>query len=94
MLDVLPTAPDIIIVDVSQLFYHTVWPHGGNFSDLIASIQGWISRYPDGAEKIIVFDKYKDISAKDHERMWRAREVVIDYTNSPSPVLLPKEMQF
>jgi hypothetical protein len=47
-------------VDVSQLFYHSVWPHGGNFSDLIASIQGRIGRYPHCAEKIIVFDKYKD----------------------------------
>ena len=33
MLEVLPTSPDTIIVDVSQLFYHSVWPHGGNFSD-------------------------------------------------------------
>ena len=75
-------------MDVSQLFYHSVWPHGGNFSDLIASIQGRIGRYPHSAEKIIVFDKYKDISAKDHERMRRAGEVVIDYDlsiTSPLP---------
>ncbi len=40
------------------------------------------------AEKIIVFDKYKDISAKDHERMRRAGEMVIDYEfsiTSPLP---------
>ena len=28
---------------------------------------------------IVVFDEYHDISAKDHERMRRAIEVVIDY---------------
>ncbi len=55
----------------------------GNVSDLIASIQGRINRYPDVAEKIIVFDKYEDISAKDHERMRRAGEVVT--ITSPLP---------
>ena len=69
--------------------YHIVWPHGGRLSDLIASIQGRINRYPDVAEKIIVFDKYKGISAKDHERMRRAGEVVIDYELSITS-LLPK----
>ena len=29
---------ETIIVDVSQLFYHIVWPHGGSPSDIIASI--------------------------------------------------------
>ena len=38
--EALPTAPDAVIVDVSQLFYHIVWPHGGIPSDLIASIKG------------------------------------------------------
>ena len=40
VLETLPIAPEILIVDVSQLFYHMVWPHGGNPSNLIASIQG------------------------------------------------------
>ena len=55
---------------------------------MIASIQGQINIYPDVAEKIIVFDKYKDFSAKDHERIRRAGEVVIDYElsiTSPLP---------
>ncbi len=47
ILDVSPTAPDTVVVDVSQLFYHTGWPHGGNVPDLIASIQGRINRYPE-----------------------------------------------
>jgi len=79
VLEVLPTAPDIIIVDVSQLFYHIVWLHHGSVSDLISSIEGRLGRYPDDAEKVIVFDKYQDISAKDNDTMRRAGEVVIDY---------------
>ena len=31
------------------------------------------------ARKTLGFDKYKAISAKDNDRMWRASEVVIDY---------------
>ena len=88
VLEILPSAPDIVIVDVSQLFYRIVWPHHGSVSDLMSSIQGRLVRYTDGAEKIIVFDKYHDISAKDHERMRRAGEVVIDYElsiTSPLP---------
>ena len=88
VLDVLPVTPETVVVDVSQLFYHTVWPHGGNLSNLIACIQSKISRYPDATEKIIVFDKYNDTSAKDHERMRRAGEVVVDYElsiTSPLP---------
>ena len=77
--EALPTAPDAVIVDVSQLFYHIVWPHGGIPSDLIASIKGCLSRYPNNADKIIVFDKYQGISAKDHERKMRAVEESIDY---------------
>ena len=89
VLKILPVPADIVIVDVSQLFYHTVWPHGGSPSDLIASIQGRLSHYPDGTEKVVVFDKYKDISAKDHERMRRAGEVFSSYDLLISS-LLPK----
>ena len=42
----------------------------------MSSIHCRLVRYTDGAEKIIVFDKYQDISAKDHERVRRAGEVV------------------
>ena len=87
VLEILPVPADIVIVDVSQLFYHIVWPHGP--SDLIASIQGHLSHYPDGTEKVVVFDKYKDISAKDHEIMRRAGEVFSSYDLSISS-LLPK----
>lgn len=87
----MPTAADSVIVDVSQLFYHMVWPHGGSPSDLIASIQGNLNRYPDGIEKIVVFDKYQDVSAKDHEIMRRAGEVIIDYELSITSPLSKRE---
>ena len=64
------------------------WPHGGGRSDVIESIRRRLSRYPHEADKIIVFDKYQDVSAKDHERMRRAVEVPIDYElsiTSPLP---------
>ena len=35
--------------------------------------------YPPGTEKIMVFDRYGDISAKDRERIRRAGEGFIDY---------------
>ena len=65
-----------------------MWPHGGSPSDVIESIRRRFSRYPHEAEKIIVFDKYQDVSAKDHERIRRAAEVPIDYglsITSPLP---------
>ena len=79
---------DIVIVDIQQLLYRIVWPHGGSPSDVVESIRHRLSRYPHEAEKIIVFDKYQDVSAKDHERMRRAVEVPIDYElsiTSPLP---------
>ena len=78
VIDISAKSADTIIVDVSQLFYHISWPYGGSPSDLIASIEERLSNYPD-ANKIVVFDKYQDVSAKDHERIRRASEVVIDY---------------
>ena len=66
-----------------------MWPHGGSPSNAIESIRRRLSRYPYEAEKIIVFDKYQDVLAKDHKRMRRAAEVPIDYERSiTSP--LPK----
>ncbi len=90
VLKVLPTPADIVIVDVSQLFYHIVWPHSGSHTDLIASTQRHLGHYEDGTEKIIVFDKYQYVSAMDHERMWQAGgEVILNYEFSiASP--LPK----
>ena len=88
VIDGTPATADIVIVDVQQLLYRIVWPHGGSRSDVIESIRRRLSRYHNEAEKIIVFDKYRDVSAKDHERMRRAAEVPIYYElsiTSPLP---------
>ena len=81
-------APDIVIVDMQQLLYHIIWPHGGDASDLGDNIKNRLSCYPIGTEQVIVFDRYNDLSAKDHERMRRAGEGSTYYnltTNSPLP---------
>ena len=57
----------------------TPWPHGGRHYDLAASIEECFNNFTDATRKILGFDKYKDISAKDNERIWQASEVVIDY---------------
>ena len=38
-----------------------------------------LSHYPEATMKIVVFDKYPDISAKDHDRIRQASGVVLDY---------------
>ena len=38
-----------------------------------------LSNYPEASKKIVVFDKYQDISAKDHDRMPQASGAVLDY---------------
>ena len=37
--DIFPKSTDTIIVNVSLLFYHITWPHGGSPYDLVASIE-------------------------------------------------------
>ena len=48
---------------------HISWPHEGSPSDLVAFIEQYLNNYPDATKKSLVFDKYKDISAKDTARM-------------------------
>ena len=40
-----------------------------------------LSYYPNASKKSIVLDKfmYQDIAAKDHDRIWQASGVVLDY---------------
>ena len=54
-------------------------PHGGSHYDLVASIEECYNNYTDATKEILGFDKYKNISVKDKERIWRASEVVTDY---------------
>ncbi len=48
VLKVLPTPADIVIVEVSQMLYHIVWPHGDSPTDFITSIQGRLGHDKDG----------------------------------------------
>ena len=52
-----PSDPDIVIVDVSQLLYRVVWPHGGDVSSLVDSIEDHLKKYQSTAECILVFEK-------------------------------------
>jgi hypothetical protein len=72
-----PPPPDVTIIDVSQLLYHIVWPFKGTGSAIVESIKIKLSNIP--GEKVLVFDKYHDISAKDHERMRRGGLGSISY---------------
>ena len=59
--------PDVVIVHAQQLMYHVIWPCGGT----VESLNGRLAMCGP-VEKILVFDRYDDVSAKDHERQWRA----------------------
>jgi len=87
----LPSTPDTIITEVSQLFYFIAWPHGGAPSDLISSVKASWSQYSDSADKIAVFDKYQGISPKDREQMRHTGEGTIDYELSITSSLLKRD---
>ena len=66
--------------------YHIVWPHDGDASDLSENIKRRLSCYSAGTEQVLIFDRYDNLSAKDHQRMRRASEGSTDYNltgNSP-----------
>ena len=65
---------DAVMVDVSQLFYHTLWPCGGSITDLLGSITEHAAQYPKEAEKILVLDKHNEKSSKEQERLRRGKE--------------------
>ena len=65
-----PRSPDIVIIDGQQLLYHVTWPCGRDPSVLVASITYRLASLP--GEGVLVFDRYDNVSPKDHERMWRA----------------------
>ena len=81
-----PRSPDIVIIDGQQLLYHVTWPCGGDPSVLVASIKYRLASLP--GECVLVFDRYDNVSPKDHERMWRAGVGSTNYNlaiNSPLP---------
>ena len=66
-----PHSPNIIIIDAQQLLYHVVWPCGESVGVLAESIKARL-KLCSAPEKILVFDRYAELSAKDHERQRRA----------------------
>ena len=82
-------APDVVLVDASQLLYHVVWPVAGTAGDLASSFGARLSRYPPEAQKLVLFDRYYDDepTAKDHERMRRAVAGSKDFHLTPSTPL-------
>ena len=72
--------PEVVLIDISQLFYHSVWPHGGKVPDLVEIIKDHLNtQYPAVPVKILVFDKHKEGSAKEHERMRRNEDPKDEY---------------
>ena len=66
-----PCLPNKVIVDGGQLVYHIVWPCGGTISTVATSMATRLKNYSVIPTKII-FDRYGNVSAKDHERSHRA----------------------
>ena len=81
--DLQPHAPDIVIVDGQQLLYDIVWPCAGSASDLANSMKDRLGQYQP-TEVLVIFDRYDDRSAKDHERIRCAGEGSVNYNITTS----------
>ena len=83
-----PCPPDEVIVDGGQLLYHIVWLCGGTISPVATSMATRLKNYSVIPTKIS-FDRYGNVSAKDHERSRRAGGAVpVEYNltlTSPLP---------
>ena len=68
VLENLPVLADIVIVGSFPPYCVATWWQSFRSSIHPSIIQGRLSHYPDGTEKVkvVVFDKCKYISAKDH----------------------------
>ena len=66
-------------MDEQQLLYHTTWPHGGDVTVPVDSMNSYFSKYPNHFERILVFDKKDDLLIKDHERQRRGSESTASY---------------
>ena len=84
--DLQPDAPDIVIVDGQQLLYHIVWPCAGSASGLANSMKDILGQYQP-PEVLVIFDRYDDRSARDHERIRRAGEGAVNYNITTSSKL-------
>ena len=52
------SAPDVVLVDASQMLYHVAWLIAGTVGDLTLSFGVGLSRYPPEAQKLVLFDRY------------------------------------
>ena len=83
-------APDVVLVDASQLLYRVVWPVAGTPGDLALSFGDRLGRYPPEDQKLLLFDCYYEYepTAKDHEMVKRAGAGSKDFhlmPNTPPP---------
>ena len=87
-----PSTPDVVTVDMQYIMlYHIVWPYGRDASVLFENTNQRLSGYHGylpGTEEILVFDRYDDISSKEHERIRRGDVGYTDY-NLPINSSLP-----
>ena len=82
---------DYVIVAAGQLLYHIVWPSDGTVST-IATSMGARLQPCNALPTTVVFDRYGNVSAKDHERERRAIGVCVPVlTASLSLHLFPTE---
>ena len=53
-----PSAPEVVLIDGSQLLYHVVWPVSGTTKDLVATFGTRLGHYFPSSKKIVLFDRY------------------------------------
>ena len=61
-----PSNTDYVIVAAGQLLYHIVWPSDGTVSTIATSMGARLQPY-NALLNTVVFDRYGNVSAKDHE---------------------------
>ena len=72
-----------------ELFYHIIWPYVSAVHLNLLHHEEHLSYYPEPTKKIVAFDNYQEISAKDHKRIRQASGVVLDYDLYIARYLLP-----
>ena len=71
-----PSNSDYVIVDAGELLYHIVWPSDCTVSTIATSMGARLQPY-NSLLTTVVFDRYCNVSAKDHERERRAIGVCV-----------------
>ena len=84
------SAPEVQIIDGSEMLYHTRWPTSGTMQDLVNSFTRTINvskKY----NVIVVFDRYIEGSIKTHERFRRTGSTVHPKINITLETHLPSQ---